>query len=135
MTNLIRPDSYLEFYAAHKTLHPEDRIMLRAFRKQDIVDVDRLLEISKGNRESIKTNEDWNVLANLVIFYIQRWPQEWKEFRTILPDIRSSRNTGGYSKSKEIMHVASLPFRLERLIKIIFPQQQYTKKFIWNFSK
>lgn len=125
----------MEFYATHKALHPDERIMLRAFRQRDIKDVDRLIEISKGNREDVKTESDWNVVANLVVFYIQRWPQEWEEFRRTIPDIRQTRGAGGYSASKEIKYVGAIPLRLERIIKAIFPQNQFSKKFLYQFIR
>lgn len=125
----------MEFYAAHKILHPEDRIMLRAFRQRDIDDVDRLIEISRGHRESVKTEEDWNVLANIIVFYIQRWPDEWMEFRSTIPDIRQTRRVDGYSQSKEIKYLAAIPLRLERLIKAIFPMNQFNKPFSYKFIK
>ena len=129
------PDKYEEFYAAHKLTHPEDPLVLRAFRQRDIDDVDRLIEISKGHREDIKTESDWNVVANLVVFYIQRWGAEWTEFRNSLPDIRQSRGSGGYSRSREIKYVGAIPLRLERLIKAIFPNYQMNKKFLYQFIR
>lgn len=135
MTKILLTDPYMEFYAAHKTLHPEEKIMLRAFRQKDLEDVDKLVELSRGNREEVKTEEDWNVLASLIVFYVQRWPDEWMEFRNTLPDIRQTRGNGGYSKSREIKYVLSLPFRLERLIKAIFPRNQFNKKFSYQFIR
>lgn len=135
MTNLTKADPYMEFYAAHKAVHPEDRIMLRAFRQKDVDDVDRLMEISKGHREEVKTDSDWNVLANVVVFYIQRWPNEWEEFRKTIPDIRRTRKNGGYSTSREIKYLGAIPLRLERLIKAIFPRNQFNKRFSNQFIK
>ncbi len=133
--DILKEDPYITMAALQKMEDPESKIFMRAFRAKDVDDVDKLLEISRGNREVVKTDNDWNVLANLVVFYIKRWPSEWEEFRKTLPDIRKSRRAGGYSKTKEILYVASLPFRLERLIKVIFPYQQYDKKFMWEFVK
>lgn len=135
MTNILKTDPYMEFYAAHKVMNPEDRLMLRAFRVQDVEDVDKLVQLSRGKRETVKTESDWHVLSELIVFYIQRWPQEWMEFRNTMPDIRKSRNARGYSKSKEIKYVASIPLRLERLIKAIFPMNQFNKKFSYEFIR
>ena len=125
----------MEFYAGHKALHPEQKIMLRAFRQRDLDDVDKLIEISKGHREAVKTESDWNVVGNLVVFYMQRWPHEWMEFRNTIPDIRQTRGAGGYSQSREIKYVGALPLRLERIIKAIFPNNQFNKKFAYQFIR
>lgn len=132
---LDQADPYFEFYAAHKETHPESKIMLRAFKKKDVEDVDELLKISRGFRDEVKTESDWNVVAQLVIFYIKRWPEDWMQFRDTMPDIRQSRRNGGYSASREIKYVGALPLRLERLIKAIFPHNQVNKKFLYQFIR
>lgn len=128
-------DNYMPLYAYEKATNPDKVMIMRAFRQKDVEDVDRLVELSKGNRETVKTDEDWNVLANIIVFYIQRWPNEWMEFRNSMPDIRQTRKSGGYSGSKEIKYLAALPFRLERLIKVIFPHNQFNKSFSNKFIK
>jgi len=133
--NIIKPDPYMEFYATHKALHPEQPMVLRAFRKQDVEEVDALLALSRGNREAVKTDSDWQVLNELIVFYIRRWPSEWMEFRKTMPGIRQTRGSGGYSASREIRYVASIPLRLERLIKAIFPKNQFSKKFTSEFIR
>ena len=132
---IAKSDPYMSFYGAHQALHPDDDITLKVYTQRDVDAVDKLLELSKGNREEIRTEEDWNVLANLVVFYIQRWANEWMEFRQTMPDIKETRRKGGYSKSKEIKYVGAMPPRLMKLIKIIFPYQQYDKKFMYEFIR
>lgn len=138
MSKLVSTDPYMSLYAYEKAENPDQVMVMRAFRKRDVEDVERLIEISKGNRETVKTDDDWNVLANVIVFYIQRWPDEWMEFRKTIPEIRNTRNTRkghGYSDSGEIKYLAAIPFRLERLIKAIFPYQHYDKKFSNQFIK
>jgi hypothetical protein len=135
MTKILSIDKYQTLYDFEQANNPDAMIGHAIFRKADVEAVDRLLELSRGNRETVKTDDDWNVLANIIVFYIQRWPEEWAEFRSSMPEIRGTRNAGGYSKTKEMVYLASLPFRLERLIKTIFPNQQYDKKFMYKFIK
>lgn len=125
-----KADPYMDLYKFQKATDPSSVILARAFRKADVEAVDKLLELGKGSRETVKTDNDWNVLANVIVFFIQRWPSEWEQFRSSMPEIRETRRAGGYSRSKEIRYVAALPPRLERLIKIMFPYQQYDKKFM-----
>lgn len=125
----------MPLYAYEKATNPEKVMVMRAFRQRDVEDVDRLVEISKGNRETVKTENDWQVLNELCVFYIQRWPQEWMDFRSTMPDIRQTRKSRGYSTSKEIKYVAAIPPRLMKLIKVIFPYQQWNKKFLYEFIR
>lgn len=135
MTKILTEDPYESLYAFERMLNPEQQFQRRLFRKRDVQDVDKLIEISKGNRDEVKTDDDWNVVANIIVFYIQRWPNEWTEFRSTMPDIRQTRGRGGYSGSKEIKYVAAIPLRLERLIKSIFPHNQFNKKFSYEFIR
>lgn len=128
-------DKYIPLYAYEKTIHPEKEFVWRQFRKKDITDVDKIVEISRGNRETIKKESDWVVVEHLLRFFYERWPEEFKEFKTTIPDIRKTRNNKGYSKSKEIMYVGALPQRFMRLIKVVFPYQQFDKKFIYKLVK
>lgn len=134
MTKILRSDPYMEFYAAHKQVHPEDTIMLRQFRKADVDAVDRLVERSRG-RDMVKTADDWELLNEVIAFYTQRWPHEWEEFKNTMLDIRGTRGKGGYSESRDTVYLAAIPLRLERLIKSIFPQNQWNKQFANKFAK
>ena len=125
----------MEFYAAHKTINPQDKITLRPFLKRDVESVDKLVKLSRGSRDYVQTESDWQVICSLIEFFIQRWPNEWMEFRNTMPDIRETRRSGGYSQSKEILYLLALPFRLERLIKIIFPNNKFNKKFSYEFIR
>lgn len=118
-------------------MNPDQIMLLRAFRQRDVDAVDKIVELSRG-REDVKTESDWKVLLAVVEFYIRRWPDEWMEFRSTMPDIRQTRNVNkkhGYSDSKEIKYLAAIPLRLERLIKICFPQNQFNKKFSYEFIR
>ena len=129
---IVKPDTFLLFYKLEKEQNPDSKLYWLAMRRKDIEDVDRLVELSHGNRENIKSAEDWKILEEVLAFFVRRWPEEFAQFKTTIPKIRASRKPGGYSDSKEMMYVASLPPRLERLIKSVFPHQQFNKTFIYK---
>lgn len=132
---IIKPDKYIPFYALEKQKDPKKKLWWLQVRRQDIDDVDNLVELAHGSRESIRSEQDWVVFDNLLKFYIMRWPREFEEFRKTVPQIRATRRSKGYSASKEMMYLASLPPRLERLIKIIFPLQKFNKDFIYKLIR
>ena len=125
----------MEFYAAHKQMNPGSKIMLRAFKQRDVEDVDELVRISRGNRDIVESESDWEVVENLIRFYVKRWPYDWAEFLKNLPDIRQSRRPGGRSKTGGMVYLMALPLRLERLIKAIFPLNQVNRKFSHEFIR
>lgn len=127
-------DKYIPLYTYEKTQHPDKKMVWREYRKKDIIDVDAIIELA-GNRETVKTEKDWVIVERLLLFFKERWPNEFIEFRSAIPSIRKTRNSRGYSKSKEIMYVGAMPQRFMRLLKVIFPYQQFDKKFINKLVK
>jgi len=89
-----------------------------------------------GRRSKIETEKDWKVIEGLIDLFIARFRFEADEFLTTVKQIRNFKEgTKGYSKNREILHLASLPTRLQKLIKICFPMQQFDKKFMYKFIK
>jgi hypothetical protein len=134
-SDLVIPDKYVGFYKAHKAMNPSQKLYWAAFKKNDVDTIDHLVEISKGKRETIKSQKDWEIVSELLDFFAQRWPEEFKDFKQAIPDIRKSRRAGGYSKSKEIKYVGAFPPRFERLLRVIFPLQQFNKDFVNKLVK
>ncbi len=132
---IIKPDPHLARYVFEKQQNPDRKLWWLAVKRRDLEDVDRLVEISHGNRESIKTSQDWQVLDELLKFFAYRWPTEFKDFIEAMPKIKESRNPGGYSKNKEMMYLAALPPRLEGLIKTLFPLQEFNKDFMYKLIR
>lgn len=131
--SLTIPDPYESAYQAQKLMDPSFTFELKPFKKRDVNAVDSLIK-EIGPRETVTSESDWQALEKVVKFYIERWPNDFKEFADSIPSIRQSRNAGGYSDSKEIRYVAALPYKLERLIKNFFPLQQYDKDFVYKLA-
>jgi hypothetical protein len=131
-------DPYLSQYVWEKSVNPDAPIVWRQYQREVVEDVDRLVELAHdktGHRENVASQKDWEVVEELINFFAKKWPKEYWEFRKSIPDIRSSRRDGGYSEHKLMMYVAALPPRLERLIKAIFPAQQFNKQFTWKLIR
>jgi len=104
-------------------------------KTSDVEAIDYLLKISKG-RETVSTDKDWMIVAKLFEFWTRRWPEEWQEFGETIEAIKGTRlNKYGTSKSNEIKYVGALPYRFERMLKGLFPMQQFDKKFIYALTK
>jgi hypothetical protein len=131
--NIVKPDQHLASYVTKKMMEPDTKIVVRSFRRADVEAVDRIVELAHGYRSTITSNEDWRIVEELIKFFIYKWPDQWTEFKSSLSDIKETRRDGGYSESKEIKYVGSLPPKLMGLIKAIFPDQQWDKKFLNKF--
>jgi hypothetical protein len=133
--DILKVDPYLPMYAYEKETNPDSVILLRQFRKRVVDAVDRIVELAHGKRETVGSEKDWRIVEELFSFFAHEWPEEYMEFKKTIEDIRHTRNEGGYSDSKEIKYVGAIPPRFERLVKAIFPLQQWDKKFANKFVK
>lgn len=132
--DLSIPDQFKPLYEFERSTNPDFSYDLRPINKTFVRAVDILLE-KTGNRNFVRTEQDWEAMEEVFRFYWKRWPGDAKEFSEIIPDIRKMSAPGGYSKSKEIKYVGAVPPLLMKLIKIIFPDQQWDKKFSNTFVK
>lgn len=136
MNRIIKPDPYIGLYKAEKLMNPQTKIMLRQFERSLVEEVDSIVELAHGERDAVTTESDWKVFEELMKFWAKRWPEEYYEFKEVVKDIRETRNDGGYSASKEIRYVGALPSqRFMKMVKAIFPMQQWDKKFTSKFVK
>jgi len=134
MSKILKPDPYIDQYVFEKQTDPNSVIVLKQFEKRIVDRVDYIVQLAHGQRDTITTENDWKVFEELVKFFSDQWPNEFREFKEAIPDIRSAKGAG-YSKSREIMHVGSIPPRLMKLTKAIFPSQQWDKKFISKLTR
>ena len=133
---ILKPDPFLPMYVYEKEINPNSVILMRQFQKQVVDAVDRIVELAHGQRDFIKTESDWKVVEEMLGFWAKQWPEEYMEFRAAVVDIRETRNKGGYSSTKEIKYVGALPsLRFQRMLKAVFPAQQWDKKFSNKFVK
>lgn len=109
-------------------------VKYRAMKKADVEAADYLIKISK-NRERVETEKDWMIISKIFEFWTRRWPHEWQEFGESMEAIKATRfNKQGMSRSNEIKYVGALPVRFERLIKGVFRDQPFDKKFVYALT-
>lgn len=132
MSDLVIPDPYESVYEFEKMKNPNFQYTHVQVPKVTLRAVDSLLN-KVGARDDIKTESDWLALEEVFKFYEAFWPDDARDFKKAIPDIRSISAPGGYSESKEIRYVGAVPPILMRLMKIVFPNQQWDKKFSNRF--
>lgn len=128
-------DPYLAQYVFEKQKDPTAPIVWKRFEKRMVDKVDTIVELAQGHRETVTNLKDWEILGKLLEFFATEWPEEFYDFKTQMADIRQSRNADGYSATREIKYVIALPPRFERMIKSIFPFQQFDKKFVNKMAR
>ena len=135
MSNIIKPDQHLATYVYEKQTNPRARLVWRSYQRKIVDAIDRIVELAHGERDCVKSDNDWRIVESLLKFFADEWPDEFNDLKSSIPDIRSSRRDGGYSESKEIKYVGAIPPRFMKMVKAIFPAQQWDKKFVNKFVK
>lgn len=126
-------DPHLSTYIYVKKTNPKAPIVWRQYERRLVDSVDRLVELAHGERDLVKSLKDWEIVIEIVKFFADEWPDEWNSFKATIPDIRHTRREGGYSETGEIKYVGAIPPRLMRMIKAIFPLQEFDKRFVNKF--
>lgn len=135
MSKIIQPDQFITHYAYEKETNPDAQIVLRQFRRKYVEAIDHIVELAHGERDFVTSDSDRKVMEELIKFFAEEWPEEFAEFKATILDIRSTRNEGGYSENKEMKYVGAIPPRLAKMMKAIFPAQQWDKKFVNKLVK
>ncbi len=129
---IAKHDEINDLYA----INGYDRLELH--RKADVEAVNYLVKISQGSRDFVTSAKDWGIVSKIFEFWTRRWPEEWLEYRSQIEAIRGTRaRKDGYSKELGrggIRYIGALPVRLMKMIKVIFPLQQWDKSFSNKFA-
>lgn len=105
---------------------------------------DAVMKIGHGRGGAfaqVEREEDWTVIEQLTDLFAHLYPQEWEDFlesTAILRKYRTSKH-GLLGDSKDnnalIRQVAQWPMTWELLIRTVYPNQKFDKKFIDRFVK
>lgn len=135
MNTIQTPDPLLSAYVYEKMTDPNANIVWKQYEKRLVDRTNRIIELAHGERDVVKSQSDWDVVGELLNFWYEEYPNEYQEFRGSITEIRRSRNADGYSSSREIKFVGALPPRFMKMIKVIFPFQQFDKSFVNKLVK
>lgn len=130
MKSIFTVDPY-EFVYEPKT------VRYKRYPKHVVEGVDYLVRLSRG-RTDVVTSDDWVLVAKIVEFWSRMYPQEWSDYIASMNMIKGTRaRKDGYSREKGregVRYLAAVPERLMRLIKVVFPQQQWNREFTEKFT-
>lgn len=136
-TDIEELDPFMPLYVWDKQQNPDERFVLRQFRADYVKFVDHLLIERKklGCNNNVVADKDWDLVKYAFEKYAQFWPQEYKEFKEQMSLIRHTRTNKAYSESKGVMYVGALPLRFERMLKVLFPELEVNKAFLWKLVR
>ncbi len=102
--------------------------------------IDSLLNVAKknGSKSRVETSFDWNTVEFMYKGWRILFPQTAESFEKHMSEVRHHSNTVGTAKEKggaEVQYQLELPRPLHDMMKVIFPDQVWDKKFIQSFIK
>ena len=109
----------------------------RLYPRETVELVDLIVKISNGVRDKVNKEADWAVIEKLMEFYALKWPLEANSFLKTVKEIKKSRREKGLDREKNIKYLAALPEdnKLLKMIKVIFPYQEFNKDFFYKLTK
>lgn len=94
-----------------------------------------------GRPKKVDTAAAWQFVEDLTRFWISRWPQEFRRFKEEVKEIQETRSTpyGGANPHKEssqtLRYLSVMPMRIQRLLRVYFPEQKFDKKFMREWTR
>lgn len=138
MKSIKTVDPFVPLYEFEKMRDPSFDYVMKPVKRADIEAVDYLNKIAGGQHSTVETVSDWGIVAKILEFWCRRWPSEWQEFAKSMSEIRATRaRKDGYSREQGrhgVRYLGAIPLRLMRLIKVIFPDQQWNREFTDKFT-
>ncbi len=101
--------------------------------------VDYLIDIAKknGSKDHVQTSADWATIREIFVLYAKMYPKHYEEFIKGIKEFRQielSHGIGG-DKGARIQHVLEVPDKFHAMVKIIFPLQEWNRKFCLRLAK
>lgn len=103
--------------------------------------VDALVEYAQhnGSFKTVRTEKDWDTLIYIMKGFFALFPKTAEEFKKQIEDMRA-RQLRAHAIAKDdrgnsIQHQLKIPKPLYQMIKIIFPEQKWDKKFVLKFAQ
>lgn len=122
------------------TVVDQNGIEWTPFEKELVFFIDNLLELHKrrGSPPQVSSETDWQTLEYILKGFETLYPQLSYDFYNNMREWRRLSSAHGISREKGgalIQHKLEVPEKVYNMIKIVFPQQKWDKKFSEKFAR
>jgi hypothetical protein len=123
-----------------KKFNPKAGIKMIPYEREIVAFIDKLLEVANrnGSKGALQTSLDWNTLDFLYKGWKVLYPEDASTFENHMKQTHTlNYRRDGIAKEKNAMiqHILEIPSPLYQMIKVIFPDQKWDKRFVRDFAK
>lgn len=121
------------------TVVDQNGIEWTPFEKELVFFIDNLLEMHKkrGSPTQVSSESDWDTLSYIIKGFTVLYPQLAKDFFDNMTRWRQLSASHGVSREGEarVQHQLEVPEKIHGMIKIVYPDQKWDKKFVAKFAR
>jgi hypothetical protein len=118
--------------------HPSEGITNVPYPRSVVEWVDKMIDFKKkhGCNDAVNTEHDWELIEFLYKGWEVIYPEEARLFFDSMSYIRAHTVNHGVSKDKgeaTIQHQLEIPENFYKMFRVMFPYQNWDKKFVTKF--
>jgi hypothetical protein len=114
-------------------------IEYRTFSLAQINKVDRIVAMAKDRPTFVDGEKDWEIIWELFILFVEEYPEHYNDLQNQVAEYRKNlRNSSGTFKGDngDLWQVQmEIPMPFHTMIKAIYPDQKFDKKFNRELAK
>lgn len=101
--------------------------------------VEKIIAMAKGRPTFVDGEKDWEIIWEIFVLWYSEYPEQYDEFQKNMADIRRNlKNSNGMFKEggSDLWQIQlETPGLLHTMIKAIYPDQKWDKKFVRELAK
>lgn len=114
-------------------------IEYRTFTLGQVNKVDKIIALAKDRPTFIDGEKDWEIVWELFILFVEEYPEHYDDLQKHISEYRKNlKNSSGTFKTDggDLWQVQlEIPMPLLNMIKAIYPDQKFDKKFNRELAK
>lgn len=121
-------------------IDPKEQKVVKDLNKVDYVPfpyemvarVDRIVAMAKSSQGSVQSDADLKAVRMIFDLFVHYYPQAADDLYAAVRHYKSMENDGGLGKegSAMLQHQIEIPQRFYELMKAVYPNQKWDRKFI-----
>ena len=119
----------------------EDNFELQyvAVSAKKLANVERIVEMAKGRPTFVDGDKDWEIIWELFVLWYQEYPEHYDALQREIAEIRKSMvDKNGMIREPDSdlwQRQLEIPVTFYNMIKAIYPNQKWDRKFVAGLAK
>lgn len=103
-----------------------------------LLSVDKIVALAKGRPTHVDGDKDWEVIWELFVLWYQQYPEHYEAFQRSIAELRSAlKDKNGFIREEGglIQRQLEIPQAFYQMIKAVYPDQKFDKKFVTGLAR